>query len=153
MTDHGTAVTRDTLRIERLLPGPIERVWRYLTDPALRATWLAGGTAEPQAGGAIELVFRNSELTQDDDPPPEKYAHHAEESRLRGQVTDCRPPNLLAFSWGDSDEASHVRFELEAIGDDVRLVVIHSRLATRDAMLAGLVDDLRSAAARSAREP
>ena len=39
MTDHGTAVTRDTLRIERLLPGPIERVWRYLTDPALRGIY------------------------------------------------------------------------------------------------------------------
>ncbi|HEY1755821.1 MAG TPA: hypothetical protein VGG72_10525 [Bryobacteraceae bacterium] len=30
-----------TARFERLLPGPIERVWDYLTQPDLRRTWLA----------------------------------------------------------------------------------------------------------------
>jgi len=30
------------------LPGPIERVWEYLTDPDKRARWFAGGPMEPR---------------------------------------------------------------------------------------------------------
>ena len=43
MNDYGVLTAPDTLRIERLLPGPIERVWQYLTDSDKRATWLAVG--------------------------------------------------------------------------------------------------------------
>jgi uncharacterized protein YndB with AHSA1/START domain len=32
-----------TLKIERLLPGPIERVWACLTEIGLRRRWLAAG--------------------------------------------------------------------------------------------------------------
>lgn len=34
------------VRFERLLPGPIERVWDYLTKPDLQQTWLAESTAD-----------------------------------------------------------------------------------------------------------
>jgi hypothetical protein len=34
------------VRFERLLPGPIERVWDYLTKPDLQRTWLAESAAE-----------------------------------------------------------------------------------------------------------
>ena len=30
-----------TLTIQRMLPGPIERVWSYLTESDLRRKWLA----------------------------------------------------------------------------------------------------------------
>ena len=49
--DYGVRTAPDTVRIERLLPGPIERVWQYLTDPQLRAQWFAGGELEPRTGG------------------------------------------------------------------------------------------------------
>ena len=42
MNDLATATATDTVRLERLLPGPIERVWAYLTEPDKRATWFAG---------------------------------------------------------------------------------------------------------------
>ncbi|MBB3059863.1 uncharacterized protein YndB with AHSA1/START domain [Microbulbifer rhizosphaerae] len=32
MEDYGVMTAADTLRIERLLPGPLERVWQYLVD-------------------------------------------------------------------------------------------------------------------------
>ena len=35
--DYGVVTAPDTVKIERMLPGPIERVWAYLTDPAKRA--------------------------------------------------------------------------------------------------------------------
>ena len=35
-----------TLTIERLLPGPIERIWSYLTESDMRSKWLASGSME-----------------------------------------------------------------------------------------------------------
>ena len=40
----GTSTEPGTVRLERLLPGPIERVWAYLTESDKRATWFAAGT-------------------------------------------------------------------------------------------------------------
>jgi hypothetical protein len=35
-----------SVRFERLLPGPIKRVWDYLTQPDLQRTWLAESAAD-----------------------------------------------------------------------------------------------------------
>lgn len=40
---YGRLTAPDTLQIERLLPGPIERVWSYLTESEKRRKWLASG--------------------------------------------------------------------------------------------------------------
>ena len=45
-----------TLTIRRVLPGPIERVWAYLTDSDLRRQWLAAGRMELAVGAPFELV-------------------------------------------------------------------------------------------------
>jgi uncharacterized protein YndB with AHSA1/START domain len=47
-----TFVKPSTVRIERLLPGPVERVWAYLTESTKRATWLAAGEFDLRVGGA-----------------------------------------------------------------------------------------------------
>jgi uncharacterized protein YndB with AHSA1/START domain len=52
MNDHGVFTGSDTIRFERLFPGPIERIWTYLTDSEKRGTWLASGPMELKAGGA-----------------------------------------------------------------------------------------------------
>lgn len=136
MNDYGTVIAPGTVRIERSLPGPIERLWDYLTDSRKRGTWLAAGDMDLHVGGKVELVFRNSGLTADDDPPPAKYAQYAGESRTGGRITACEAPNLLAYTWGeDGGGDSEVRFELTPQGDRVHLVVTHSRLADRDTML------------------
>lgn len=133
--DYGVLTATDTVRIERLLPGPIERVWRYLTDPQLRAQWFAGGDMAPQAGGAVALVFNNSQLTEHDDPAPAKYAKQAGTVQSPGTITDYEPPHLLAFLWGEGEDASHVRFELARRGEQVQLVVTHSRLSSHGMIL------------------
>ena len=46
---YGTLIEPTTLKIQRMLPGPIERVWAYLTDSELRRKWLAAG-ADGDAG-------------------------------------------------------------------------------------------------------
>ena len=133
---YATLVAADTVRFERILPGPIERVWAFLTQSDQRARWLAAGEMELRTGGSVELVFHNSELTENDSPPPEKYAQYGTESRMRGRITACEPPRLLAYTWEESSgEDSEVRFELGVQGDDVRLVLVHSRLPGRKQML------------------
>jgi uncharacterized protein YndB with AHSA1/START domain len=133
---YGTVTAADTVRLERWLPGPVERVWRYLTEPELRAQWLAAGDMELRPGGAVELVFRNNALTPNDDPPPQKYAGMSDLYRLRGHVTECERPRSLAFTWSEESGApSEVRFELTPNGGRVLLVLTHTRLATRSGML------------------
>lgn len=132
---YGVAAAPDTIRIERILPGPIERVWSYLTDSEKRGRWLATGQMELRVGGRVEHLFRNSTLTEDDKPPP-KYAHCADEARMEGRVTACEPPSLLSYTWNEaSGEDSVVTFELRPQGDDVRLVLTHRRLPNREVML------------------
>ena len=70
MDDYGKVIAPGTVRLERLLPGPIERVWDYLTDSQKRGMWLAAGAMELRVGGRVEHIFRNGALTENDDPPP-----------------------------------------------------------------------------------
>ena len=60
---YATMPAAATVRIERVLPGPIERVWSYLTDSDKRAKWFAGGPMDLKQGGAVSLTFRNSDLS------------------------------------------------------------------------------------------
>ena len=66
---YGVLTEPATLKIQRLLPGPIERVWAYLTESDLRRQWLAAGAMEMKVGAPFEFVWRNDELT---DPPGER---------------------------------------------------------------------------------
>lgn len=137
MSDHGTLTSPDTIRFERLLPGPIERVWAHLVDPGKRALWLAGGPMPLAPGGDVELSFRNAELSRGDDPAPEKYRDYENSGEVFGQITACDPPQLLAFTWSDMPgepeaEDSEVRFELETHGEQVRLTLTHTRLMSSE---------------------
>ena len=40
---YGVLTEPATLTIQRFLPGPVERVWAYLTESDLRRKWLAAG--------------------------------------------------------------------------------------------------------------
>ena len=61
---YGALIEPATLKIQRLLPGPIERVWAYLTESELRRQWLAAGKMEMKTGTPFELVWRNDELSE-----------------------------------------------------------------------------------------
>ena len=136
LQDYGVITAPDTVRIERTLPGPIERVWTYLTEPDKRATWLAGGSLDLRPGGAMTLVFHNNKLASGDDAPPAKYEKYAGEIATTAHVIACEPPRLLCHTWGEgSGTSSEVRFELTPHGDKVRLVLTHRRLPNRDETL------------------
>lgn len=129
MSEYGELIAPDTVRFERVLPGPIERVWQYLTESDKRATWLAAGEAEQRAGGKIELHFHNAALSEQPDiEPPEKYRDLPERMSFAGEVRRCEPPHTLVHTWVDGEDYSEVTFELTEQGSDVRLVLTHRRL-------------------------
>jgi uncharacterized protein YndB with AHSA1/START domain len=126
---YGVLIEPATLKTQRLLPGPIERVWAYLTDSELRRKWLAAGVMEMMVGAPFELVWRNDELT---DPPGERPPGFSAERRMQSRITELDPPRKLAFAWEGSGDVS---FELEPKGNDVLLTLVHRRLPNRGKLL------------------
>jgi len=136
MGNYGERIDDTTVRFERLLPGPLERIWEYLTDSDKRGSWFASGKTELEVGGKTEMHFHNSSLSsQPDIDPPEKYKDMPEEMSFGGTVTRCNPPYLIAYTWDFEDGQSEVSFELQEKGDKVRLVLTHRRLSSLDEVL------------------
>jgi uncharacterized protein YndB with AHSA1/START domain len=111
MNAHGTLVGRDTVRFERLLPGPIDRVWSYLTDSTRLPRWFSAGSVAPIVGGEVRF-----------------------DMGMNGRVTVYDPPHALEYTWNEPERErgavldALVRFELTTEGEQVRLVLVHSRI-------------------------
>jgi len=111
--DFGTLLDAHALRFERDLPGPIERVWAYLTESDLRATWLYPGEVPREVGGEFTKTWEG----EDGEP--------GGGLTLRTRIYD--PPHVLEYDWielsapGGAIRDSYVRFELTANGDRVHL--------------------------------
>lgn len=128
---YGRLIEPAMLKIQRLLPGPIDRVWAYLTDGELRRQWLASGTMEKMPGTSFDFVWRNDELT---DPPGQRPADMSEEHRMTCTIITCDAPHRLVISWGEK-QTGEVAFELEKMGDKVMLTIIHRRVPNREVLL------------------
>lgn len=126
---YGVLTDPATLKIQRLMPGPVERIWDYLTVSEQRRKWLAAGRMEMKAGTTVELVWRNDELT---DPPGQRPAGFSDEHRMESRIIAIDPPRKLVITWGVSGE---VNFELEPKGDKVLLTVTHHRFPDRKSLL------------------
>jgi uncharacterized protein YndB with AHSA1/START domain len=136
-----------TVKIERLLPGPIERVWSYLTESELRRQWLAAGKMDLTPGASFELVWRNDELNENPGKRPDGFSA---ESRMTCEIIAVDPPRKLSFTWEDG---SDVTFDLTPKGRDVLLTITHHRISDRPNLLgisAGWHAHLEMLAARAA---
>lgn len=116
MNEMGTIHDKNTVRFERLLPGPIDRAWDHLTKPEHLSAWLMP-SPEITENGLIDL--------QSQHPDPDGVLH-----RNIGIVSEFVPPHVLAYSWFDPPRefSSHIRFELEVRGEDVLLILTHTAL-------------------------
>ncbi len=136
MNEYGELLDENTVKFERLLPGPIERVWSYLTESENRAQWLCGGDVETTVDGRVDMHFHNLSLSSDEDiPRPVKYKDKPEKISFMGKVTRCEPPHVLEHTWEFGEESSEVCYKLEEQGDKVRLVLTHRRLESSDTVL------------------
>ncbi len=136
MNRFGERLDKTTVRFERLLPGPIERVWEHITDGDKRAKWLAGGKTERVVDGCVEMKFDNNSLSPlpDDTPPPQHCDEPAKVS-WQGRVTRCDPPHFFTHTWEFGDDPSEVGYELSEQDGKVLLVLTHRRLQGDDEAL------------------
>lgn len=111
----------DCVVFRRDLPGPIARVWAFLTEPKHLPAWFGEDSSiEPRQGGCVRLMG----------------------GHIRGTVTQWQPPRKLIYSWnvfgpGDAADAvsaypeSYPTFELEERGETVRLTFTHFPVLAR----------------------
>jgi len=125
-----TMIEPGTVKLERLLPGPIERVWAYITESDKRAKWLAAGEFDLRVGGRIRLEFDNACLPNDGGVPPQYKGRG--QGKFDGVVTRLEPMRLLAHTWTWNGGNTEVSYELTPRGKDVLLVIVHRRLEGRD---------------------
>ena len=119
-----------TLTIQRLLPGPIERVWAYLTESDLRRQWLAAGEMEMKVGAPVRARLAQRRA----DRPARPAA-----GRLRRASTGCRagsPSSIRpASSPSPGQAAATSPSSWSRKGNEVLLTVIHRRLPDRATLL------------------
>lgn len=126
----GKVVAPRVIEMQRLLPGPIERIWDYLTKSDLRQQWLASGDMDLKVGAPCELVWHHDRTTTPPGKRPETMT--SSESVLPSRITACEPPHKLGFMfWSDSE----VIFELKTVGAKVLLTLTHRNLPSRSMMV------------------
>lgn len=93
-------------RIERFYEHDQAAVWRMLTEPQALAQWLAPGSIELRAGGAVRIDFADSGIVID------------------STVLALDAPRLLAYSWSSGDEPERpLRWELKPVEKGTQLVL------------------------------
>jgi uncharacterized protein YndB with AHSA1/START domain len=116
-------IAPDTIRLERTLEAPIDKVWHYLTEAELRGRWFMGGT-DATSGGEFELLVDHDQLSDEKVPYPESYAAF-KGSVWTEKVIRFEPPRLLETSF-QGGKNGNVTYELFPEGDRTRLVLTHS---------------------------
>ena len=127
-----TRLAPDALRLERLLPGPIDRVWAFLTESDKRGRWLATGDWDLKPGGKVELHFAHESMQKE--PTPAKYRDVP--MSFTGKVIRVEAPRLIEFTWMESNGvASEVTFELAPRDTKVLLTITHRRITSHGELL------------------
>ena len=117
MNDFASIDGHQTVTLVRDLPGPIERVWAFLTEPKHLALWLSDGLFSARVGGDVRF-----------------------DMGAVGQVTIFEPPHLLEYTWNEPEKSrgaildTLVRWELVPSGSHIRLTLTHTRLSASEAV-------------------
>jgi uncharacterized protein YndB with AHSA1/START domain len=115
------------LRYLRVLPHPIDAVWRAITDPAeIQAWWGTRPEIDLRVGG-------------------EYVSHHATGDRVVDRILRVEPPSLFEHTfWQHVNPDARVTWELTSVAAGTQLVLTHSMTIAdlrREAAAAGHEDD------------
>lgn len=107
----GEILAESAVRFVRVLPGPPEKCWAFLTESNRLPEWYGEGALEPREGGAVSLMG----------------------GHVRGVVTGWQPQKFLAYTWnvfqpGESVSRfpiSYLEFTLAPEEKAVRLTLTH----------------------------
>jgi uncharacterized protein YndB with AHSA1/START domain len=106
-----------------------QKVWDAITTPEFASQyWGKKNVSDWKPGSKWNMVsIDGSEITN-----------------ITGEVLESRPPSRLVLSWaspenlGNKSEYSRVTFEIEGMGEVVRLNVIHDQLKAGSEMAGGI---------------
>jgi len=85
-----------TLRFERRLQHPVQRVWAAITEPGEIEAWWGRATVDLRLGGTMRIEWLNGDVT------------------MPATITELDPPHVLEI---EGEPHGRLRFELEADGD------------------------------------
>jgi uncharacterized protein YndB with AHSA1/START domain len=127
----GVLLDASTIRFERLLPGPIERVWAYLTESDKRKQWAAEGHYELRKGGKTHMHFHLKNISKPGTQPPEQFRRmHEEGQGWYGTILEIDAPHMLTMTFGEHSEVTYELTELSS--NEVLLTLTHRKLTAGD---------------------
>ena len=96
------------LIFHRFLNHPVEKVWKFLTEPELLKTWLANARIDLKTGGTVELRYENTGYV------------------VKGTITRIESMEMLEYTWWAGDEPeSLLRWQLSKWGTDGCYLRLH----------------------------
>jgi uncharacterized protein YndB with AHSA1/START domain len=106
-----------------------QKVWDAITNPEFtRQYWGKTNVSDWKSGSKWKMVSIDG----------------SDVVNITGEVLESRPPSRLVMSWvspenvADKSEYSRVTFDIEALGDVVRLNVVHDQLKAGSEMAKGI---------------
>jgi uncharacterized protein YndB with AHSA1/START domain len=135
MDNFGKLVDPRTVVFERLLPGPIERVFAYLWDEDKRKLWFTTGAMPTKVGERFTQHWQHRNYSPNASVPPEHMKDMDEKGHSDTMtLLAYEPPRRLVYTFGESKNPgnpSEVEFVLTPEGDKVRLTLTHSKVPDR----------------------
>ncbi len=110
------------IRIERVLPATISRVYDAWTRADVMVRWYC---PNPQLELKVQADVRVGG----------EYVVEMGPHVVRGSYLQVEPPHRLAFSWawdGSSDEISRVQVDLSEVEDGTLMILTHTGFATAE---------------------
>ena len=139
MDQYGRLIDQQTLVFERLLPGPVEKIFAYLWDGEKRGEWFASGAMPTVPGERFKMRFKHGDYSPHKSEAPENMKEIDRNGHDSvNTLIAYEPPYRLAFSFGPETrpgETSEVEFCLAPEGDKVRLTLTHRKIPDRAFLL------------------
>ncbi len=133
MDAYGKLIDPQTVVFERLLPGPIERVFEYLWNEDKRRLWFTSGVMPTKVGERFTQHWKHADYSPLPSQAPERMKEIDEKGHAAtNTLLAYEPPTRLAYTFG---QGSEVEFALKPEGDKVRLTLTHKRVPDRNYLL------------------